>query len=148
MDTTSSTPLSHAQAQTRSQDTAETQNDDILHLEVNAQALPQQVSFRIGGSHLLITPPLDEDYWLMRIAVSPTQAVVCFPKFGTIGIGFQRADDWNTNLPYREPVEAIFAHIKDNKGDDSIPDARCVAAIRLLQAAIVEMQALREKAPR
>jgi hypothetical protein len=33
-------------------------------------------------------------------------------------------------------AEFIFSHIHKNKGDDSIPDERCIAAIRLLQETV------------
>lgn len=89
-----------------------------------------------GGSCVLITPPIDEGYWWMRVPVSDQQAVVCFPKFMTIGIGFQQEEDWNTNLPYTGEAQHIFDHISHNKGDDSIADADCVTAIEMLQAAI------------
>lgn len=83
--------------------------------------------------NLAITPPINEDYWLMRIKVSEQQAIVCFPKFFTIGIGFQQEDDWNTNLPYTRDAEEIFQHIRMNKGDSSISDTTCIEAIRMLQ---------------
>ena len=81
----------------------------------------------------MITPPIDDGYWILRCKVSDSQAVVAFPKFGGIGIGFQNEEDWNTNLPFNtDPVE-IFNHIKCNKGDDAIPDKRCIAAIISVQ---------------
>ena len=86
--------------------------------------------------NILMTPPIDKDFWLMRVPVSKTQAIVCFPKFGVIGIGFQQGDDWNTNLPWTSTARKIFEHIKHNKGDDAISNERCIAAIELLQSAI------------
>lgn len=93
------------------------------------------------GNGVLITPPINEDFWMMRVKVSDHQAVVCFPKFGTIGIGFQHEEDWNTNLPYTSEAKAIFNHIAHNKGDDNITDESCVAAIEALQGAIAELAA-------
>jgi hypothetical protein len=91
------------------------------------------------GGFLMLTPPIGESYWSHRIALSEKQAIVAFPKFGTIGIGFQQEDtDWNTNLPYQCPAEEIFRHISKNKGDESISDADCIEAIRIIQSAILK----------
>ena len=87
-----------------------------------------------GGGEILLTPPVGEDYWLARVAVSDKQAIIAFPKFGTIGIGFQHEDDWNTNLPYSCGTKEIFDHISHNKGDEAIPDERCIQAIEMVQA--------------
>src|SRR5260221_8530024 len=62
-------------------------------------------------------------------------AIVGFPKFGTIGIGFAQEEDWNTNLPYTCPTQQIYDHIKHNKKYDEIADDTCVEAIRLIQEA-------------
>lgn len=88
------------------------------------------------GDGILVTPPIDGDYWLMRVPLSDKQAVVCFPKFLTIGIGFQQEDDWNTNLPWTCGAEKIFDHIRHNKGDESISDEDCLSAIKMLQVEI------------
>jgi hypothetical protein len=91
----------------------------------------------IGGG-IMITPPLGEDYWEYRVRLSDTQAVVGFPKFGTIGIGFAAEEDWNANLPYTCGTEEIYAHIQHNKGDESITRADCLQAIRMIQDAASE----------
>ena len=88
----------------------------------------------IGGVAMM-TPAIDEDYWSYRVIVGEHQAVVGFPKFTTIGIGFAVEEDWNTNLPYTCSTEAIWEHIRDNKGDAAIPDEWCVEAIRMVQEA-------------
>ena len=92
-----------------------------------------------GGSTLMITPPLNGAFWLLRVKVSEKQAVVGFPKFGTIGIGFAvEEEDWNTNLPYCADcgADGIYEHIKDNAkvdGDDNGPTKDvCVAAIQMV----------------
>ena len=103
-------------------------------LEVRKGSLAEPI---VAGGRILITPPLDEDFWLLRVRVSKKQAVVAFPKFMTLGIGFARETDWNTNLPWTCDTAAIFAHIKHNRGE-KIPDARCLAAIELLQRTIRE----------
>lgn len=85
---------------------------------------------------VMLTPPIDEGYWSWRVRLSGTQSIVGFPKFGTIGIGFAQEEDWNTNLPYTCDTEEIYDHIAHNKGDDAISRNDCLAAIRLIQAAI------------
>lgn len=91
-----------------------------------------------GRPVAVMTPPIDEDYWAYRVKLSETQAIVGFPKFGTIGIGFAQEEDWNTNLPFSTDTERIFQHIAHNKGDDSIPDDDVREAIRLVQEAARE----------
>jgi hypothetical protein len=85
----------------------------------------------------MITPTIDDNYWLFRVALSENQAIVCFPKFCTFGIGFEKetANGWNSNLPYRCDTEEIYEHIKDNKQEDSISDEDCLEAIRMIQKA-------------
>lgn len=85
-----------------------------------------------------MTPPINEEYWAYRVKLSDTQAIVGFPKFGTIGIGFAVEDDWNTNLPYGIETEDIFKHIAHNKGDDAISDEDVREAIKLVQEAARE----------
>lgn len=84
------------------------------------------------------TPPIDADYWEYRVIVGERQAVVGFPKFSTIGIGFAFEEDWNTNLPWASTTESIWKHISHNKGDESIPDAWCIQAIEMIQSAVAE----------
>lgn len=105
-----------------------------LQLQINNKPI-NDTSRPLEPVGILVTPPIDENFWLFRVPVSDNQAIVGFPKFLTIGIGFQHETDWNANLPYRCPAEEIFNHIKHNKGDRSIPDARCLQAIRMIQAA-------------
>jgi len=86
---------------------------------------------------IMLTPSLGPDYWAYRVRLTPTQAIVGFPKFRTVGIGFAVEDaDWNTNLPYTCGTEEIYDHIEHNKGDDSISRADCLTAIRLIQEAV------------
>jgi hypothetical protein len=88
-----------------------------------------------GGPVLMITPSIGEDYWAYRVVLSGGQAILGFPKFGTIGVGFAVEDDWNTNLPYTCDTEQIFEHIKHNKGDEAITDDAVREAIRLVREA-------------
>jgi hypothetical protein len=89
---------------------------------------------------VMMTPPITADYWAYRVQLTDTQAVVGFPKFFTIGIGFAEETDWNTNLPYTSMAEDITDHIWHNHGP-SIPDTEewkitVTAAIAIIQNAI------------
>lgn len=86
-------------------------------------------------SGIAITPAIGPDYWTYRVRLSDTQAIVGFPKFFTIGIGFAEEENWNTNLPYTCDTEKIYEHIADNKGDDAITREDCLSAIRAIQEA-------------
>jgi hypothetical protein len=88
--------------------------------------------------HIALPPPVNEDYWIYRVMVSDEQAIVAFPKFFTIGIGFAQEENWNTNLPHTCRAHEIFRHIRRNKGDDSISDEDCIAAILMIQHAILK----------
>ena len=59
-----------------------------LQVEINANFVKANDSIQLDSTVLMITPPLDEDYWLFRVKLYEDQAIVGFPKFGTIGIGF------------------------------------------------------------
>jgi hypothetical protein len=91
----------------------------------------------IGGVAMM-TPNIGEDYWSHRVCVAEGQAIIAFPKFMTIGIGFAVETDWNTNLPWTCEAQQIFDHIAHNKGYDGIADEDCLRAIQMLQEAIRE----------
>lgn len=107
-----------------------------LILERRSQANETPV---IGS--IALTPAIHDDYWAYRVKLTDTQAILGFPKFATIGIGFASEEDWNTNLPYTCETEKIWQHIADNKGDDAISDDDCREAIRMIQEAIREDRA-------
>ena len=107
-----------------------------MNVEVNAAFEKANDIIDTGGTLLMVTPPLTEDYWIARVVLHRDQAIVCFPKFGTIGCGFAQEEDWNTNLPLGEPAEEIYAHIKHNKKYAEITDQQCLEAIRALQACV------------
>lgn len=91
----------------------------------------------IGDTLVMVTPNVNEDFWLLRVPVSKSQAVVAFPKFSMLGIGFQFEDkDWNTNLPWSVSAEEIYDHIKINRKGARKP--KCIQAIELLQQTIRE----------
>lgn len=95
----------------------------------------------------LFTPPIEEGYWTYRVRLSERQAIVGFPKFLTIGVGFAVEEDWNTNLPYTCDAEEIYAHIEDNKGDDAITREDCLTAIRMIQEAAAEAAQAEQATP-
>ena len=91
----------------------------------------------LAGGGLMITPAVgDKDYWVFRVQLSSKQAVVAFPKFLTLGIGFLMEEDWNTNLPYQCDVDEIFNHIKHNKGSKKIADEDVTLAIKMIKDTI------------
>lgn len=113
-----------------------------LQLEVNKKYIDGDENnvLLFGKIPAMITPPLDEDYWQFRVKVDKDQAIVGFPKFGSIGVGFAKEDNWNTNLPSSYSTEIIWEHIKENKRYASIPDERCKKAIKMIQKAAKEFQ--------
>ena len=114
-----------------------------MNIETKEQAdLTPTIHTQRGGT-LVMTPPIGGGYWKYRVVLSDKQAIVGFPKFFTIGIGFQNEEyDGNTNLPYTKDAEIIFNHIADNKGDDSISDQDCIAAIKLIQDTVRKERAV------
>ena len=109
---------------------AETKTE--LTLETADRDLPNKGE--LGGG-ILMTPPINEDYWFWRVRLGDGQAIVGFPKFGTIGIAFTQEEDWNTNLPFACSAKQIFGHIEHNKGDDAISDEDCLVAIEMVREA-------------
>jgi hypothetical protein len=110
----------------------------ITTLQLERRDQPDETS-AFGGDEqgvVLVTPMVDDDYWAYRVRVSEEQAILGFPKFGTVGVGFAQEEDWNTNLPYTAPTQEIWNHIKHNKGDDAIADITCIEAIEMIQAAV------------
>jgi hypothetical protein len=89
----------------------------------------------IKSSTVLMMDPGTLDNWSYRVPVSKNQAIIGFPKFMTIGIGFEKEVDWNTNLPYSSDAESILAHIWHNRGSDGSKRFRekCLTAIRMIQ---------------
>jgi len=103
-----------------------------LELEFRNDFIKSTDVFLTGDHTVMVTPLLNEDYWVFRIKLFKDQSVIAFPKFGTLGIGFAIEDDWNTNLPYQCTAEAIYNHIKCNKLHKEITKKVCVEAIGIL----------------
>ena len=85
---------------------------------------------------IMVCPPVNEDYWSLRVKLCKDQAVVGFPKFCQIGVGMALEDDGNTNLPIHigytaeENAKRIAQHIKCNKKYKSI-------TVKMIEDAIV-----------
>lgn len=117
-----------------------------LILEVADRQLPGVDTFHKGRAQIMITPPLDEDYWYWRVRLGANgQAIVGFPKFTTIGIGFAQEEDWNTNLPFSCSAEVIYQHIKHNKKDGAISKQKCLEAIEMIREAARVFQGLSDE---
>ena len=109
-------------------------------IEVNASFAPANDTFEAKGGVLVsITPPLDENYFIARIKLYRDQAVQIFPKFGTIGCGFAKETDWNTNLPIACAAEKTADHILHNKKYKKITRKQVIKAITVLQDWCVDM---------
>lgn len=97
---------------------------------------------------VMVTPPIDEDFWVLRVHLFEDQYLVAFPKFKTYGIGFSIEENWNTNLPYNDPKkltglrdpDEIYDHIKRNRRYIAIKRKRTVKAIQMLQEAIIKLK--------
>lgn len=114
-----------------------------LVLETRAEIKDETVIVKLGEKlgTTMIAPVVSPTYWMFRVQLSPTQAILGFPKYGIIGIGFAQEDaDWNLNLPAQCDAELIYDHIAENKGDDSITRERCIEAIKMVQAAAVKFR--------
>ncbi len=94
-------------------------------------------TFNLKSSNLkiMVTPPIDEDYWVFRIRLYKDQSIVAFPKFTTMGIGFAQEEDWNTNLPYKLEAEEICNHIWHNHKYEEITKEEVIEAINILKKA-------------
>ena len=102
-------------------------------VEFNAKFERSDDTLGFAKTVVMITPPLNADYWLFRVPLHKDQSIVGFPKFGTIGIGFAIEEkDWNTNLPFNFSPEKIYDHINVNKKYEEITKADCIEAIAVI----------------
>lgn len=107
-----------------------------LVVEYKKDFKPSKDCIEVGATVIMFTPAISEDYWIMRIKLFRNQALVAFPKFGLIGVGFAvEKGSWNTNLPYQTPADHLYRHIECNKKYDQITKEHCLKAIKMLQAA-------------
>lgn len=90
----------------------------MFEIEINKECKKSNDEFvnKNGRVVAMITPAIDEDYYVMRIHMVKDQYINAFPKFGQIGIGFAiENDDWNANLPAPMNAMSIAKHIQHNK---------------------------------
>lgn len=85
---------------------------------------------------IAITPAIGGDYWTYRVRLSERQALLGFPKFSTVGVGFAIEEDWNCNLPHSVEPGELLAHIEHNRADESVTDDAILAAVRLIDEAV------------
>lgn len=77
--------------------------------------------------------------WLFRVDVGGGQAVIGFPKYTTIGVGFeQEPESGNTNLPYTTPAKALLNHSWCNRGGMTATPEEALRAFELVQEAAQE----------
>lgn len=113
-----------------------------LKVEINQKFVRANDTIQIGSGSVMFSPPLDGEYWRVRVKVSRNQAVIGFPKFGTIGVGFQHEEDYNTNLPYSCCPLKLFDHIKRNRR--KADRKTCIEAISLITKAVFDFKLLGE----
>jgi hypothetical protein len=103
-----------------------------LELEYRNEFKEITSSFQAGNIKVLITSPINKDYWVFRVKLTKDQSVIAFPKFCTMGIGFAIESDWNTNLPYDCTAKEIADHIWVNKKYKTITKSILIEAIEIL----------------
>jgi hypothetical protein len=96
---------------------------------------PSNDTIKTNGGIIMFTPDIDKDYYIMKVNLYKDQALVAFPKFGLIGVGFALESDWNTNLPYQTDTERLYNWIKRNKKYRAITKQTCLEGLKLLQDA-------------
>jgi hypothetical protein len=116
-------------------------SDNDLHLEINDKCIDKGTPVLLGKNTVFhFSPPLNEDYWIFRVMLHKDQAVVGFPKYSGIGIGFAQEEHYNVNLPYRCNAAMVYDHIEENKRYDEITKEQCIQAIHLIQEAAERYQ--------
>lgn len=101
-----------------------------MKLEINSKCADKTVKFMNG--QVMMTPPIDENYWLFRVELHKDQAVIGFPKFLQIGIGMAQEEDRNTNLPSHCTATEITNHIKKNRKYKEVTDAMISVAVQMI----------------
>jgi hypothetical protein len=97
---------------------------------------PSNDTIKTNGGIIMFTPSINSEYYIMRVVLYKDQALVAFPKFGLIGVGFAIEEgSWNTNLPYEVPAERLYKHIRCNKKYRAITKQTCLEGLKLLQEA-------------
>lgn len=102
-----------------------------MKLEINKDFVRDAEEADLARVGIGVTPPIFGDYWKYRVQVTKKQAIIGFPKFFTIGIGFQYEEDWNTNLPWTSKAKDIYKHIRHNRLNAR--REKCIEAIKMIQ---------------
>lgn len=104
-----------------------------MNIIVNDEFKNKQMNLEKNNTVVMITPPINEEYYVAKVELYKDQSINLFPKFSTYGIGFAQEENWNTNLPYQCNTEKIYHHILENKKYDEISKKECIKAIEILQ---------------
>lgn len=113
--------------------------DDLM--VVRRTDVADQTMINVGGGMSVgVGRAGSDDYWAYRVQLTDQQALIGFPKFGTIGVGFLVEEDWNSNLPYASRVSMVADHIGHNRFVDGvdIPRPHVERAIALIRDAAGE----------
>ena len=105
-----------------------------LQVQLNSRAVKDATATSHPG--IMIMSADVQANWIARVPLANGQALLAFPKFGTVGIGFEKEEDWNTNLPCQCSTNEIYNHIAHNKGDKGgtrITKTKCLEAIEALR---------------
>jgi hypothetical protein len=110
---------------------------DVDDLKLRRRSQEDQT--RVPGTNISIGRSGAEDYWTYRVDLTENQALIGFPKHGTIGIDFlhNRGED----LPYTSDPEYLadfFAPGRLEGGDTEISRAAVIRAIKMIREAVVE----------
>lgn len=110
-----------------------------LLLEIN-DIEDQTGSILVPNGIVMTTPPIGENYWLFRVRLYKDQAILAFPKFSLLGVGFALEEDWNRNLPIDNrstdsDLEEIWSWIRCNKKYPQITKKIGMEALKLIRTA-------------
>jgi len=108
-----------------------------MKIEVDPNCEDQSLRvFDSSGEFIFTVTPQSKGgrRWLFRVKLKYDQAILGFPKMGTIGIGFAKEEDWDFNVPCEESVDVIFDNIKSNKRYSDISEREVREAIQMVKA--------------
>jgi hypothetical protein len=104
-----------------------------MELILERKNQPDKTAIFGDTAFAMVTPPINEDYWEYRVQLGEGQAILGFPKFNTIGVGFALEEkSWNSNLPFRFSTEDIWEHIKRNRGKTTAKPQEIKKAIEMV----------------
>lgn len=109
---------------------------DIEDLKLRRRAEEDQTQV---APNLSIGRSGGDDYWAYRVDLSDKQALIGFPKHGTIGVDFLH--NHGQDLPYSvnpERLADFFSRGRLLGGDETMPRANVIHAIKMIREAVVE----------